>query len=110
MTKERYGDVTGQLGDTFPHPKQDKLGFVRINQKVFCVTPLCNAWRRHESMCFDVNEKYILVPSTYDSMVLNLMTSGRSFMYRLKSVGPRIEPGGTLCVIVSGSDNNVATE
>ena len=110
MTKERYGDVTGQLGDTFPHPKQDKLGFVRINQKVFCVTPLCNAWRRHESMCFDVNEKYILVPSTYDSMVVNLMTSGRSFMYRLKSVGPRIDSLLHITYLRAGSDNNVATE
>ena len=64
LTKERYGDVTGQLGDTFPRSKQDKRGFVRINQKVFCVTPLCNTWRRHETMCFDANEKYIVVPST----------------------------------------------
>ena len=42
LTKERYGDVTGQLGDKLPHPKQDKLGFVGTNQKVVGATPLCN--------------------------------------------------------------------
>ena len=40
LTKERYGDVTGQLRDKLPHPKQDKLGFVKINQKVVGATPL----------------------------------------------------------------------
>ena len=40
LTKERYGDTTGQLGDKSPHPKQDKLGFFRIDQKVVSATPL----------------------------------------------------------------------
>ena len=40
LTKKRYGDVTGQLGDKLPYPKQDKLGFVRINQKIVGATPL----------------------------------------------------------------------
>jgi len=25
LTKERYGDVSGQLGDKLPDPRQDKL-------------------------------------------------------------------------------------
>ena len=43
-------------------------------------------------------------------MVLNLMTSGRSFMYRLKSVGPRIDSLLHITYLRAGSDNNVATE
>jgi len=42
LTKERNSDVTGELGKKLPHPKQDKLGFVRTNQKVVGATPLCN--------------------------------------------------------------------
>ena len=26
LTKKRYSDVTGQLGDKLPHPKQDNPG------------------------------------------------------------------------------------
>ena len=33
LTKTRYGDVTGQLGDKLPHSKQNKLDYVRTNQK-----------------------------------------------------------------------------
>ena len=40
LTKERYGDVTGQLGDKLPHLKQDKLGFFNIDQKVVSATSL----------------------------------------------------------------------
>ena len=40
LTKERYGDVVWQLGNKMSHPKQDKLGFFRIGQKVVSATPL----------------------------------------------------------------------
>ena len=40
LTKERYGDVTGQLGDKLPHSKQGKLGLFRIDQRVLSATSL----------------------------------------------------------------------
>jgi len=32
----------GELGEKLPHPKQDKLGFVRTDQKVVGATPPSN--------------------------------------------------------------------
>ena len=67
LIKERYGDVTGQLGDQLPHPKQDKLVFSGKRWLAQHHSETClrysSTWRRHESMFFDANEKYILVSS-----------------------------------------------
>ena len=107
--------LLGNLEISYLTPERTNCFSFRIDQKVVSVIPLWNVfkssatWRRHESMSFDVNDKYILVSSTQDLMLLNLMTLGRSFIHRLKSVRPRIEPWGMPCVIVSGSDIEVAT-
>ena len=55
-------------------------------------------WCKHEwSSCAEL-DRYIFVSSTYDSILLNLVTPGRSFIYKLKNTGPRIEPWGTAWV------------
>ena len=41
-------------------------------------------------------------------MLLDLITTGRSFTYRPKIMEPKMEPFGTPLVDVSGPDNDVA--
>ena len=80
---------------TSPHPRQ-KISGPSLTNLGICRFLLAGFY------CF------IQVSSTKDSKLLNLMSSVNVHL-RLRSIGPRIEPWGTPCIIVSGPDNEVAT-
>jgi hypothetical protein len=48
------------------------------------------------------NERYSFVSSTYESALLCITTVGKSFRYRLNSIGSKIDPCGTLRVTARG--------
>ena len=81
LTKERYGDVTGQLVDKLPHPKQDKPGFIMVNQKMVGATPLEHIGNPQQ-LGVDMNQCLLtqtrnISQCRQHSILLNLMTPGR---------------------------------